>query len=425
MQLACAMTTLFSCTEYPQAERFTAPEIEYIEATVDGTDALLTCRLSTYSDSRVYGEYGFEYWDSTGTVFSVKGMPMSDGVFTCDISSLESDDEYTFMAYISIDGRRYESSKSTFTTEPCLIDGRIVDEVFRNACLEEFDLNKDGHLSLSEADKVKEMQMMVKNSSFKGIDVFRNLESVWFSSAKADTLDLSRCVKLKSVIAKGCHLKALLLPESSSISHIDVMNNNLTEIDLGNCPGLEYLNCTNNMKLGSLDFSKTMKLKTLICTNCDITYLSLDGHDKLERLECGTISMTPVSLSITGCRSLKHLDISSLDKEMDFSAIPSIENLQLSFCYNQTSLDLSANTRLHELKIIDCPVTDVNLIRCQALKSATFWYDSNIVSLDFSRCRAISEIDCRYDDNLKTIVVPAGRDININKDSGIIVAESE
>lgn len=417
-----ALLLACSCTEYPSAERFVAPEIEKIEASVDGTEAVLLCRVSSYPADCI--GYGFEYSDTLGNVSTVSGhdADMESGSFTCSLSGLESDMKYVFKAFLDNGTRRYESAVSEFLTEPCIVDDRFASPEFREFCISKFDTSGDGHLSLSEADKVTKLVLLQKVYSVEGIDVFRNLESFSCVGAAVDTLDLSGCMKLDRVSAVMSGIKSVLLPEMSDISYLDLSSNKLKNIDLECCPGLEYLDCNSNSDLNLRNFQPISGIRVLNLYDTATSDIDLDGFPNLEELTCGSSGFEPVSLSLKGCTSLKSLSVESLCSALDFSEFPALEKLDMNLCCNQLELDFASNLRLSELKIVDCDTENVDVSSCRLLKKATLWYTS-VSALDFSRCRSLSALDCRYNKKLKSVLVAAGQEISIKTDPGFTVSE--
>lgn len=413
---------IYGCTDYPHSTEFAAPEIERIEASGDGTDAVLTCRL--YSDLNDFEEYGFEYWDSTGVVMSVNGSDSSFGTFSCGVSSLESDAKYIFKAFLIFDGRRYESDTSAFTTSPCIIDDNLHDTEFRKKCISLYDLNGDGHLSLSEADKVTCINMTGKISSFKGVEYFRNLDSLMISSCRLDTLDLSSNHRLTTVKAVFSKISKIVLPESSSVKRLELKSNNLEDIDLSACPGLEVLDCSSNGNLKSIDLSEARRLKVLKCGSSAFESMSLDGMEDLEEFLISSSNHSEIGLSATGCKSLRILDVSNLAEPLDFSALPALESLKMASCTYQKVLDLTSNPLVKDVKVSITPLEEVDFSACTAMSQCVVRY-TDVKIMDFSRCKAISSIDCRFNSNLSSIIVPAGKEISIEKDNATVVAEAE
>jgi len=90
---------------------------------------------------------------------------------------------------------------------------------FMAFCYEKFDINKDGAVSRTEADAVKEMDIRTEHDkckSLKGIGYFTNLEILnCKGQEELKEVDLSFSLKLKYINFNYCHeLKDIILPEN-------------------------------------------------------------------------------------------------------------------------------------------------------------------------------------------------------------------
>lgn len=96
------------------------------------------------------------------------------------------------------------------------------DAVFISYCYENFDLNKDGKISIMEANtaKVIEIKKEPKLISVKGIEVFTNLEKLsFYQCTNLRSIDLSKNTKITaiedSMIFSGCsRLTSVTIPDS-------------------------------------------------------------------------------------------------------------------------------------------------------------------------------------------------------------------
>ena len=94
------------------------------------------------------------------------------------------------------------------------------DAVFIAYCYENFDLNKDGTISMMEANTVKviEIEDEPKLKSVKGISLFTNLEDISFKNTGLQSIDLSKNTKLTTIKAKAFYdcssLTSVAIPDS-------------------------------------------------------------------------------------------------------------------------------------------------------------------------------------------------------------------
>lgn len=148
---------------------------------------------------------------------------------------------------------------------------------FMKYCYDNFDVNKDGKVSITEANAVKDISdcdnvSLSKVVSFAGIEYFSNLERFSLSSSDVKTLDLrynknlQSCsitdasnlssldlrsnIELKSIYMRGCSkLKSIYLPKSieSILAWAFDGCGSLTIVDMSQCVNLKEILSDNNM----------------------------------------------------------------------------------------------------------------------------------------------------------------------------------
>ena len=142
---------------------------------------------------------------------------------------------------------------------------------FMKYCYDNFDVNKDGKVSITEANAVKTISdrdnvSLSKVVSFAGIEYFSNLERFSLSSSDVKTLDLrynknlQSCsityasnlssldlrsnIELKSIYMPGCSkLKSIYLPKSIESIRALAFNgcDSLTIVDMSQCVNLKEI----------------------------------------------------------------------------------------------------------------------------------------------------------------------------------------
>ena len=97
---------------------------------------------------------------------------------------------------------------------------------FINFCYTNFDIDKDGKVSMIEADAVSEIRITAKEiSSLTGIEYFTNITVLECYLNELTSLNVSGCVNLTMLY---CH------------------HNELTSLDVSSCAELSKLDCSNN-----------------------------------------------------------------------------------------------------------------------------------------------------------------------------------
>ncbi len=243
-----------------------------------------------------------------------------------------------------------------FVEDDTDVFAKIEDEFFREYS-QQFDIDNDGILSLSEAYSVKEIDCMGAHiASLGGIEYFKYLEKLDCGFNDLRALDLSKNTKLVSLI---CFM------------------NPIPSIDVSALNELTYLDCT-GIDLSSPDLSNNMALTYLACGSSEMTSLDVSNHSMLRELWCGGEKFT--SLDVSNCTALEYINI-RLSKLSSLNLSSNIALKYLNCELNSlTSLDVSHNTALTTLL-------------CTA---------NGLTSLDISNNTALTYLDC-YGNRLDTL----------------------
>ena len=266
------------------------------------------------------------------------------------------------------------------------------DPNFRKYMIENFDLNKNGKISLMEAKKVTHITVSSENiESLKGIESLDNL----------------------SVLRVGTSLGGVSYGRNTDGTIYYNPSNppgKLKSLDLSNNTHLSYLSCYNNI-IAELDLSNNNSLTTLDCQCNQITKLSLSPKASIVYLNCSfnkLVSLDIESSLITGlsCEGnyLKELDISVCyalkDLRCGYNQLTALNvtkntELQTLYCWNNqlTSLDVSRNTALTSLLCNSNQLTTLDVTKNTGLQ--TLYCSSNqLMSLDVSRNTALTYLSC-------------------------------
>lgn len=179
------------------------------------------------------------------------------------------------------------------------------------------DTNKDAEIQVSEAEAYTGAFTITGNiTNLTGIEYFKNLTSLTLNSAKVNTLNISANKQLerlyiyKSPITKvdiTSNTKLIMMDvkennlltqfkfgQHSQLQYASLMFNNISEIDVTNCPKLTNLFLTSN-NLTSINITKNPRLSELniasnkisvldISQNTRLTYLNI-GYNKISQLD--------------------------------------------------------------------------------------------------------------------------------------------
>lgn len=243
----------------------------------------------------------------------------------------------------------------------------IPDANFKNALLNHtspvIDSNGDGQISIYEAKQVTKILAGAKNiSSIQGIASFENIEQLSISVNNIQNIDLSNNTKLKKLYCSQNNLQSLDLSQNTSLellraldndlvslkvdsdflTMINITRNNLTSVNLSNCPNLTYFEAQAN-QLTSLDVSRNTNLEYLYLPANNLSGTLDVSFCKLKELNVGTN---------TQLKSIKMIN----QPLTRFTASNNLSSLE-SICVD-TSLIPLVNAELNRVGLTNVTVTD-------------------------------------------------------------------
>ena len=244
------------------------------------------------------------------------------------------------------------------------------DNSFKNFCLNAYDMNRDGRLSLEEASQVTKMDIRRNGiTSLLGIEFFVNLTSLDCGNNKLTNLDVSKNSKL---VELSCY------------------NNQLTSLDVNRNTKLEKLDCRYN-ELTNLDVSKNSELVELSCNKNQLRSLNVSGNTALKNLNCEDNQITSIDVS----RNSELVELSCYNNQLRSLDVSRNIKLKKLYCNDNqlTSLDVSRNTKLESLNCDDNQLKSLDVSRNTALD--WLWCNNNqITSLDVSNNTELTTLCC-------------------------------
>ena len=328
------------------------------------------------------------------------------------------------------------------------------DDNFKAYCVENFDTDNDGKISIDEALAVTAIDVCTDNiTSLSGVECFTNLESLSATGSAAmykygeesytyngevsnlpdceigtsvasgslsyvdlsglvnlEVVDVSNnnisefnfknCSKLRLITCNYCNLAELNLSQNSALTELECRNNRLVSLDVSKNSALTTLNCYYN-QLSTLDVSKNTALVYLRCNNNQISTLDVSNNTALAIYNCHNNKLS--ALDISKNTELIHLScVSNQLLALDVSNNTVIQTIQCSD--NQlTSLNIENNTTLTSLSCLNNQLSTLDVSHNPALKALSCSYNPLTV-LDVRENTALTTLNC-YNCKLTTLDV--------------------
>jgi len=283
----------------------------------------------------------------------------------------------------------------------------ISDDDFKRYLLDNFDTDKDGMISVPEAEVVTELNNPYYAASLDGIQYFPNLKKMICYSSSVQFLDLSKNLKLEELDCSGNNLTSLVLPKTSTLTVVNCSNAFSASLqglvlDFSGNPMLKTLDCSNIPDIKTLDLSKCTALNSLNCFDSNIAALDLSSCTELKMLRCNDLENVTLSenvkldeLNIWGSQSVSSLDLRGV----------SVVKLDCSIS-RILSIIASGNESIKEIKAYGCTALLTFVADGSGLESVIFdisggWASAQLSLLDLKNCIKLNNLIVRVNDRFQ------------------------
>ncbi len=278
---------------------------------------------------------------------------------------------------------------------PLLLQGQntiILDPNFEQALID-LGVDKDyvdGVVPTSSVNNIQYLNISHKNIvDLTGIEAFTSLTSLNCVNNDLTDLSLSQNPNLTTLNCFGNQLTHLDVTDNLALTFLNCGNNLLSDLDLSNNLNLEHLSCEGN-HLSFLDVSSNLDLNVIYCNNNQISYLDLIQLTDLNELNCSSNIFTDLNvgfnhnllslncsdnllsdLNVTQTGSLNYLNCkNNYVSTLDLTFNPFLEQLN---CANNelSSLDLHSNSLLRGL---NCTSNDLRCLNVKNGNNINFIY---------------------------------------------------
>lgn len=221
----------------------------------------------------------------------------------------------------------------------------------------EFDKDENGFVPITGKNKdiiAGIVYMNIDNcypslTDLSGIEYFSNLEELYCSQLKIETLDVSSLKKLKQLRCSGNRsLTALNVSGLTNLETLECSSTGLTLLDVSGLENLQKLSCDQSKSLKTLKFGENDKLTELWCSECNLSSLDVSSFTALERLDC-SYNQNLTSLTLGNLAALTYLSCYNCQlSKLDVSGLTNLSDLNCA--ENELSeLDLRKNENLTSL----------------------------------------------------------------------------
>lgn len=170
------------------------------------------------------------------------------------------------------------------------------DRNLEKAVIENFDLNRDGILSQSEAEAVSNLFLVQKGiTSTDDLYFFKNVKMIMLDDNTIPSIVLKDMDKLSLFSCTGCKMSSFKAENLKNLTSLYVDNNLLESISLKGTPKIDQLTLSLN-QLKTIDLSQLKNLKKLNVEHNKILKIDISGNPSLQTLNVGGNQMKEINI---------------------------------------------------------------------------------------------------------------------------------
>ena len=170
------------------------------------------------------------------------------------------------------------------------------DKNLEKTVLQNFDLNKDGIIDLSEAEKVTNLFLVQKDiKSTEDLHFFKNVKMIMMDDNAIPIITLKDLDKLQLFSCTGCKTTAFKAENLRSLASLYMDNNLLESFSLKETPRIDQLTVSLN-KLKAIDVSQLKNLRKLNIEHNAIQKIDISGNPILQTVNVDGNKMKDIDI---------------------------------------------------------------------------------------------------------------------------------
>ncbi len=264
----------------------------------------------------------------------------------------------------------------------------------------------DGQVLTANIEHIETLDVSDNNiSDLTGIRDFKSLLELDCSGNFLDALDVSDMIYLERLNCSSNYLLTNdinnangLLNTTGTIALVELYcaGNNLADLDTSININLEILDCADN-NLAILNVSGNNMLRELNCSNNYLTALNVSDNVVLEQLNCNSNNLN--NLATVTANNTTLISLSCVNNNLSSLLVDNYQVLEKLNCGSNdlTQLDVTSNTDLRFLSVIDNDISDINLQNNINLVEADLSQNS-LTQLNVSANLVLERLNCGFNE---------------------------
>lgn len=380
---------------------------------------------------------------------TVESVSAENGFLSVTVSGRNLKDAY-FLSKCSANVRLgiFDGNNDLITGYIPMVPVEVIDfedAIFKSYCVDRFDANGDGEISILEAENITNVNCSGKGvSSLAGLEACANLETLDCSNNSISTIRLPRLTKLETLRCFGNPISELDLTGCITFRHCYMKDANTDAIQARKSVPtkefslLDYTSSANSFKLSFagiphitlIKISKTNYVSIDISDNDYVTDVDIANNANLTSVDlCHSI----VVMLLAGNQKLENVDVSALtlieDLHVHMNNLHSLDvsknvNLKTLYCFDNdlSTLDVQNNTALENLNVSGNKLTLLNLTKNTMLKDIDV-SGNDLVGINVRNCLLLETLNVSGNANISVLNVDKNPELTTLNASGLGISE--
>lgn len=227
-------------------------------------------------------------------------------------------------------------------------------------------------------------------SSYEELTLFPNLELLALTGTRlSGSWNFGFFQQLKNLNLHDNQLKSVDVSQNTKLTHLDLGENQITQINVAPLVNLVELSVDNN-QLGAIDLLTNIKLKVLDLEDNKLQSLQISHLDQLTQLDVSRNQLTNLDYS----KNVQLTDLSlgwNLLPDVNISMLPELTALNLG-ALNLTAIDLSLNKKLVDLRLMENKLMTLDISMLPLLVNLSV-YKNQLSNLDLSLNTKLTDVN--------------------------------
>ena len=248
------------------------------------------------------------------------------------------------------------------------------------------------NINFGTISNIKSLDLLNNQLTSLDLTSLTQLEGTYFRNNQLTSLDVSQNVNLKNLKIEVNQISSIDISQNTQLTYLSCWNNQITALDVSQNLLLETISVGNN-QIPSLDVTMLDSLKNLRCGSNLLTSLDISQNPLLSYLMCGNNQLTTLHLSQNPLLYYVYCSANQIPS-LDVTMLDSLNFLNCT-SNSLTSLDVTQNPLLETLRCFGNQITILDVTQNSLLKNLHCG-SNQLPTLNVTQNSVLEYLSCGY-----------------------------